>query len=56
MKIILETAKKVIEEHYKEADCGIFNCRNWAGDPMVTVYDDANLTIDICYSYAYFEV
>lgn len=23
---------------------------------MVTVYDDAGLTIDICYSYAYFEV
>lgn len=56
MKTNLETAKRVIEEHFKEANCGIFDCRNWVGDPMVTVYDDAGLTIDICYDWAYFEV
>ena len=56
MKTNLEIAKRVIEEHFKEANCGIFNCLNWVGDPMVTVYDDAGLTIDICYGYAYFEV
>lgn len=56
MKTNLEIAKRVIEENYKKADCGIFNCRNWTGDPMVTVYDEAGLTIDICYYYSYFEV
>lgn len=56
MKTKLETAKRVIEENYKNADCGIFDCRNWTGDPMVTVYDETGLTIDICYNYSYFEV
>ena len=56
MKTNLEAAKRVIEEHFEEANCGIFDCRNWVGDPMVTVYDDAGLTIDICYVYSYFEV
>ena len=56
MKTNLETAKRVIEEHFEEANCGIFDCRNLVGDPMVTVYDDAGLTIDICYEYNYFEV
>lgn len=52
----LEKAKEVIKEHYEEADCGIFNTRNWAGDIMTTVYDEDGLTIDICYNWSYFEV
>ena len=56
MQTNLETAKRVIEENFKEANCGIFNCRNWVGDQMVTVYDKAGLAIDICYNYEYFEV
>ena len=52
----LDIAKKIIKEHYTEADCGIFDSRNIIGDPMVTIYDGDNLTIDICYSYSYFEV
>ena len=56
MKTNLEIAKRVIAENYKNADCGIFNCRNWTGDPMVTIYDEEGLTIDICYYYSYFEV
>ena len=52
----LDIAKKVIKEHYSEADCGIYDSRNIVGDPMTTIYDDGNLTIDICYHYSYFEV
>lgn len=56
MKTNLEIAKRIIKENYKEANYGIFNCRNWVGDPMVTVYSEEDLTIDICYYYSYFEV
>ena len=56
MKTKLETAKAVIAERCREADCGIFNSRNWAGDPMNTIYDEDGLTIDICCRYSYFEV
>lgn len=56
MKTKLETAKMVIAEHYGDANCGIFNSRNGAGDPMNTVYDEDGLTIDICYDWSYFEV
>ena len=52
----LGQAKLIIEEYYSEADCGIFFCRNMAGDPMDTIYEDDDLTIDICYEYSYFEV
>ena len=52
----LDIAKKIIKENFKSADCGIFNCRNWAGDPMETIYTSDGLTIDICYYYSYFEV
>jgi hypothetical protein len=52
----LDIAKKIIKENFKSADCGIFNCRNWAGDPMTNIYSSDGLRIDICYYYAYFEV
>jgi hypothetical protein len=52
----LEIAKKVIKENYKDADCGIFDCRNLVGDSMTTIYDEDGLQIDICYWYSYFEV
>ena len=29
----LEKAKEIIKENWKEADCGIFDCRNLVGDP-----------------------
>jgi hypothetical protein len=56
MKTKLETAKVVIAEHYREADCGIFSSRNVVGDTMSTIYNEDGLTIDICYKYSYFEV
>lgn len=52
----LEKAKEIIKEYYGQADCGIYNTRNWVGDPMYNIYDEDELAIDICYSYAYFEV
>ena len=52
----LEKAKEIIKENFDDADCGIFDNRNFVGDPMFTVYESDELTIDICYNYAYFEV
>ena len=51
-----EIAKRIITENWKVADCGIFDCRNNAGDTMATLYHEGGLQIDICYYYAYFEV
>ena len=52
----LEIAKEIIKENYEKANCGIFNTRNWCGDPMTNIYKDDELWIDICYHYSYFEV
>lgn len=52
----LDTAKRIIKEHYKEYDCGIFDCRNFVGDPMSTIYKDDSIEILGCYYYSYFEV
>ena len=52
----LETAKQVIKQHIKSAECGIFDVRNFVGDPMTNVYLRDGLQIDICYHYGYFEV
>ena len=52
----LDIAKKIIKENYKNADCGIFDTRNIVGDSMTTIYRGNELTIDICYQHAYFEV
>lgn len=52
----LDIAKDIIKGFYQLADCGIYNTRNIMGDPMTTIYEDAQLIIDICYRYSYFEV
>lgn len=52
----LGQAKLIIEQYYSDADCGIFFTRNMVGDYMDTIYEDDDLTIDICYGYRYFEV
>ena len=52
----LETAKRIVKENFKGAECGIFNTRNIAGDEMTTIYAKDGLTVDICYGYSYFEV
>lgn len=52
----LEKAKEIIRENLNNAECGIYDTRNIAGDMMDTLYDDGELQIDICYDYCYFEV
>lgn len=52
----LEIAKKIIKENFENAECGLYDTRNIVGDPMTTIYSDDDITIDICYRYAYFEV
>ncbi len=56
MSSLLEIAKEIIKENFEAGDCGLYNCRNIAGDEMETLYSDHVLTIDICYGWAYFEV
>ncbi len=53
---MLSKAKEIIKKNYEDGGFGIFNSRNILGDEMVTVYEDENLTIDICYEHSYFEV
>ena len=48
--------KTIIKRNWKDAEYGIFDCRNWTGDPMEMLYEDDELCIDICRHYGYFEV
>ena len=52
----LGTAKRNVDKYIKVADCGIFRTRNLVGDPMITVYEDEGLQIDLCFTYSYLEV
>ena len=52
----LEIAKKIIKENINFGRLGLFNCRSMFPDPMDNLYNEDGLTIDICYSYEYFEV
>lgn len=52
----IDIAKQIIKLLYSMGNCGLFNCRNLVGDPMNNIYDDGELSIDICYYYSYFEV
>ena len=52
----LEKAKEIIKRDFKLFPCGIFDCRNWCGDEMMTLYEDEDITIDVCPSWSYFEV
>ena len=55
---VIDKVKEVIDAHFDDARCGIFDCRNWVGDPMYTIFEDEEnkVTVDICYNYAYFEI
>lgn len=52
----LDKAKEIIKANFEDGDCGLYNVRNWTGDPMDTIYVGEGLQIDICYGYSYFEV
>ena len=51
-----EEVKKIIREHFNEARCGLFFCRNTLNDKMTNINDKNGIQIDICYNWAYFEV
>ena len=51
-----EKVKQIIKEKYEDADCGIFFSRNWVGDPMENIFTGKIFSVDICYSWKYFEV
>ena len=51
-----EEARKIIKKYFNEAPCGLFFCRNDAGDEMDNIYYKNGIQIDICYNYQYFEV
>ena len=48
--------KNLIKENYEDADCGLFNTRNFAGDYMSTIFTGKFFTLDICYHWGYFEI
>lgn len=52
----LERAKNIIKDNIEDASCGLFDCGNLVGDEMVRLNDDADLIVNICYDYEYFEV
>lgn len=52
----IEILKKIIKENIKKADCGIFFTRNLVGDIMENIYEDENVSCDICRYYGYFEI
>ena len=52
----LWTYTQIVKAYYNVAGYGIFSCNNCVGDDMTTVYEDEDLTIDVCYGWAYFEV
>lgn len=56
METKLDIAKRIIRGNYYSHDCGIFNTRNKVGDPMRIIYNGDDLRIEVCDSYAYFEV
>lgn len=56
MKDKVELVKQIIKNNIEYARCGIFDCRNMVGDPMSTIYKDAKVQVDICFSWAYFEI
>lgn len=57
---LLESIKEIIKNEEQEgvSHCGLYFTENIAGDPMETIkeYPDEGVTVDVCYSYDYFEV
>lgn len=52
----LDMIREEIKSHFECGNCGLYNCRNWAGDPMYTIFNGDYFQLDICYFYSYFEV
>lgn len=52
----VEKVKEIIKENIGNGCCGIYNCRDIMGDPKRTLYEDEDITVDICDYYSYFEI
>lgn len=48
--------KEIITNNFSSADFGLFFTRNIVGDRMMNLFTGKYFSIDICYSWAYFEV
>lgn len=51
----LDNLKKVLVEEELEGK-QVFNTRNILGDPMMNVYDQDGIQVDVCYGYDYVEI
>lgn len=51
----LEKVKKIIENNFSYGSCGIFDTRNIANDPMVSLFKGKYFELDICFESQYFE-
>lgn len=51
-----EKSIEILKENINVADCGIFFTRNLVGDIMENIYEDENVSCDICRFYSYFEI
>ncbi len=51
-----EKIKELIKKHLGEAECGLFDTRNIAGDRMHNIFNGTYFDLDICYGWCYFEV
>lgn len=49
-------AKDLIKEHFSDAECGMFFTENIVGDTMTTIFEGNVFTLNICYSYSYYEL
>lgn len=57
----VKKVKEVIRDNFVDEypiciNCGIFNTRNFVGDPMYTIYKEDDVSVDVCSAYSYFEV
>ena len=52
----IEKVKELIKENIEYGSCGLFNCGNWIGDSVETLFKGSFLILKQCYGYCYFEV
>lgn len=52
----LKKVKKFIYCFFEDADCGLYDTRNLAGDNMTNLFTGDYFILDICFNWSYFEV
>lgn len=51
-----EKVKQIIIDKSALYNCGLFNCRNTAGDEMKVLFDGKHFRLECCENWAYFEI